>query len=139
MRIFRKIDRSADLREHGIPGRATVESLEMLQQGEFQLSAEKAAAMMRGEGTVIRAKIGLRVEPEDGRQPYSVTLKAPVPMMQWTRLGVGGVVHVLVDPKDAERLEIDWEAEIVEPTLEQRAEHDPVLKGLLERRVEPHA
>jgi hypothetical protein len=137
VRIFRKIERSPDLREHGIPGRATIGSLEMLQQGEFRISAEKTEQMMRGEGSPIRAKLALDVQPGDGRPAYPVTLKVAVPMMQWARLGVGGSVGVLVDPKDAKRVEIDWEAEIAEPTIEQRAEQDPVLRELLDRRVDP--
>lgn len=137
MRIFRKLERSADLPERGIVGRATIESVRMLQQGEFRISAERGAEMMRGEGTPIRAKLGLLVAPVNGREPYRVELKTPVPALTWTRLGVGGTVAVLIDPNDAGRLEIDWEGEIVEPTLGQRAEHDPVLGELLARRVDP--
>lgn len=136
MRIFRRVEKAADLRETGIPGRGMIESLKLLQQGEFRLSADKVDEMMRGEGSPIRARIGLRVEADDGREPYEVEIEPAVPVLQWARLGIGGVVPVLIDPKKAGRVEIDWDGEIIEPTLEQRAEHDPVLKAMLDRKAD---
>jgi hypothetical protein len=134
--INRKVKRDADLAANGLRGTATIDELELLGRGEFQLSAKKVDAMMQGETTMTRVKIALRVTVA-GREPYTVKTKLPVPMMEFTKLGVGGSVPVLVDPSDPDHLEIDWSGEIVEPTIEQRAEHDPVLKAALDRRVDP--
>jgi hypothetical protein len=134
--LNRKVKRDADLAANGIRGTAVIEELELLGRGEFQVSAKKVDAMMQGETTMTRVKLALRVTVA-GRAPYSVKTKLPVPMMEFTKLGVGGSVPVLVDPADPEHLEIDWDGQIVEPTIEERAEHDPVLKAMLDRRVDP--
>jgi hypothetical protein len=134
--INRKVKHDADLAANGLRGTATIEALELLGRGEFQVSAKKVDAMMQGETTMTRVKIVLRVTLA-GREPYTVKTKLPVPMLEFTKLGVGGSVPVLVDPADPDHVEIDWSGPIVEPTIEERAEQDPVLKALLDRRVDP--
>jgi len=134
--INRKVKRDPDLRARGLRGTARIDELKLLNRGVFQVSGKKVDAMMRGETTMTTVKVVLSVTLPD-REPYEVKAKIPIPMMEFTKLGVGGTVPVMVDPDDQKHLEIDWEGEISEPTLEQRAEHDPVLKGLLDRRVDP--
>jgi hypothetical protein len=136
MRIFRKVQRSEDLHATGRRGTARVLSTKLLNRGEFQVSAERAEEIMAGEATMTTVKLELEVSL-DGETPYRVTQKVPVPMMAFTKVVEGSIVPVLVDPGDRKRLEIDWDGEIVEPTLEERAQHDPMLQSLLDRRVDP--
>jgi hypothetical protein len=136
--FFRKIRSDPELREHGLPGKATVTALKLLGgTREIRLSRRKAEELLRGEASVTRAKVELSIQLDDGRPAYASKAKLNVPLPIWGRLGVGAVLPVRVDPDDLERFEVDWEGEIAEPTLEQRAAGDPLLESLLERRREP--
>jgi hypothetical protein len=136
MRIFKKVKRSEDLRANGRRGTARVLSSKLLNRGEFQVSGKRAEQLMSGEATMTTLKLELEVTV-DADAPYTVKLEAPVPMMVLTKVTAGTVLPVLVDPGDAEHLEIDWDGEIVEPSLEERARNDPMLQSLLDRRIDP--
>lgn len=138
MRIFRKLQKADDLVADGIRRRATVTKAELLNRGEFQVSGKRAEAMLAGEATMITMRLELDVASDQG-EPTRVKLKSPVPMMLSTRVAIGTELEVLVDPSDARKVAIDWDAPIAEPSLEERAEHDPMLKELLDRRVDPPA
>ena len=73
----------------------------------------------------------------DGESPYRVKVKQPIPMMEFTKMVEGSEVGVLVDANDKKRVEVDWDAAISEPSLEERAENDPMLKSVLDRRIDP--
>jgi hypothetical protein len=46
---------------------------------------------------------------------------------------VGTIVTVVVDPARSSDIEIDWDGEIVEPSLEQRVQNCPMLQAFLDR------
>ena len=135
MRIFRKVEQSDDLRASGRPGRARIVGVKLLNRGEFQVAGKGAEQIMAGEATMTTMKLELEVHV-DGESPYRVKVKQPIPMMEFTKMVEGCEVGVLVDARDRKRVEIDWGAPISEPSLEQRAEHDPMLKSLLDRQVD---
>ena len=136
MRIFRKVEQSGDLRASGRRGRARIVGAKLLNRGEFQVSGERAEENMAGEATVTTMKLELEVHV-DGESPYRVKVTQPIPMMEFTKMVEGCEVGVLVGADDKKRVEIDWGAPISEPSLEQRAENDPMLKSLLDRRIDP--
>ncbi len=107
----------------------------MLNRGEFQVSGSRADELLSGEATMTTMRFELDLL--DGGAPAHIKVKQPVPMMLVARMVVGTEVGVLVDPDDAKRVEIDWEADVVEESLEDRAKHDPTLKALLDRRIDP--
>ena len=136
MRIFRKIEQSEDLRASGRRGRARVRGAKLLNPGEFQVSGTRAEQIMSGDATMTTMKLDLEVTV-DGESPYRVKVKQPIPMMEFTKMVEGSEVGVLVDAHDKKRVEVDWDAAISEPSLEERAENDPMLKSVLDRRVDP--
>jgi hypothetical protein len=135
MGIFRKT-KPPGLGDRGRPARARIASAELLDRGEFQISGKRAEELLAGEGTMTTVRFELDVV-HDGAAPARVKVKQPVPTMLFARMVPGTEVGVLVDPDDAGHVEIDWDAEIVEETLEDRAKHDPTLQALLDRRVDP--
>ena len=138
MRIFRKVEQSQDLGENGRRGRARVMGAKLLNRGDFQVSGERAEQVMSGDATMTTMRLDLEVTV-DGESPYRVKVKQPIPMMEFTKMVEGSEVGVLVDARDNKRVEVDWHAAIAEPSLEERAENDPMLKSLLDRRVDPPA
>ena len=139
MGIFKKVKQSPDLRAHGRAARARITEVEMLNRGEFQVSGSRADELLSGEATMttMRFELDLLASSGGGGPPTHVKVKQPVPMMLVARMVVGTEVGVLVDPDDAKRVEIDWDADVVEESLEDRAKHDPTLKALLDRRIDP--
>jgi hypothetical protein len=91
---------------------------------------------MSGDATMTTMKLHLEVTV-DGESPYRVKVKQPIPVMEFTKMVEGSEVGVLVDATDKKRVAVDWDAAITEPSLEERAENDPMLKSLLDRRVDP--
>ncbi len=138
MGIFRKVEQSQDLRERGRRGRARILGAKLLNRGEFQLSGKRAEQIMSGEATMTTMKLDLEVTV-DGESPYRVKVKQPIPTMEFTKMVEGSEVGVLVDAGNKKRVEVDWDAAISEPSLEERAQNDPMLKSLLDRRVDPDA
>jgi len=136
MGIFKKVKQSPDLRDHGRAARARIVEVEMLNRGEFQISGKRADELLTGEATMVTMRFELDIAT-DGAAPYRVKVKQPVPTMLSARMVVGTEVGVLIDPDDPKRVEIDWDADVVEESLEDRASHDPALKALLDRRVDP--
>lgn len=139
MGIFKRVKQSPDLRAHGRAARARIAEVEMLNRGEFQVSGSRADELLTGEATMttMRFELDVLASSGGGGPAAHVKVKQPVPMMLVARMVVGTEVGVLVDPDDAERVEIDWDADVVEESLEDRAKHDPTLKALLDRRIDP--
>jgi hypothetical protein len=137
MGIFKKV-KAPDLRGRGRPARARIASTELLNRGEFQVSGTRAQDLLTGGGTMTTVRFELDVAV-DGAASYRVKVKQPVPTMLFARMVAGTEVGVLVDPDDARHVEIDFDAPIVEESLEDRAKHDPTLQALLDRRVDPPA
>jgi hypothetical protein len=107
--FFRKTAPSADLLRDGIRGKATVEHVEESRWSmELNVRRGKVDDVLSGKETPIRKKLTLLVEVP-GRNPYSVKTKVAVPVMKSSWILAGSTVEVLVDPKDPERVAIDWE------------------------------
>lgn len=135
MRFFRKIEQSDDLRASGRRGRARVRRAKLLDRGEPQVPAARAEHIVAGDETTTM-KLELEVTI-DGERPYRVKVKQPIPTMEFTKMVAGSEVGVLVAADDKKRVEVDWNAPITEPSLEERAKRDPMLRSLLNRRVDP--
>lgn len=135
MGIFKKVT-APELRERGRPARARIAGTELLNRGEFQVSGKRAEELLTGEGTMTTVRFELDVAGE-GQASYRVKVKQPVPTMLFARMVTGTEVGVLVDPDDRDHVEIDFDAPVVEESLEERAQHDPTLQALLDRRVDP--
>jgi hypothetical protein len=107
--FFRKTAPSADLLRDGIRGKATVEHVEESRWSmELNVRRGKVDDVLSGKETPIRKKLTLLVEVP-GRNPYSVKTKVAAPVMKSSWILAGSTVEVLVDPKDPERVAIDWE------------------------------
>ena len=133
--INRKVKRTEQLHASGVRGVATVESVKLVNRGEFKISISPED-LVTGATSVTRVKLELRVELP-GREPYTTKMRVQVPMMSFTKLAAETIVPVVVDPAKPNDIEIDWDGEVVEPTLEQRAQNDPMLQALLDRRIDP--
>jgi hypothetical protein len=106
--FFRKTAPSADLLKDGIRGKAKVEHVEESRFGmEVNVRRGKVDEVMSGEESPIRKQLTLLVEVP-GRNPYTVVTKVAVPVMKASWVFAGSTVEVLVDPKDPERVAIDW-------------------------------
>jgi len=109
--FFRKTAPSADLLEDGIRGKAKVEHVE--ESGwsmEANVRKGKVDDVLSGEESPIRKKLTLLVEVP-GRNPYTVVTKVSVPVTKASWVFAGSTVEVLVDPKDPERIAVDWNGE----------------------------
>jgi hypothetical protein len=109
--FFRKTAPSADLLESGIRGKAKVEHVE--ESGwsmEVNVQKGKVDDVLSGEESPIRKMLTLLVEVP-GRNPYTVVTKVPVPVTKASWVFAGSTVEVLVDPKDPDRVAIDWNGE----------------------------
>ncbi len=131
--FFKRTKPTDDLLASGVRCRATVEHVDMLGRGSssFNLSSAKAESILSGEETPLRFKVRLRVEPEAG-EPYVVKTKVAVPVMKAGWLRAGGVVEVLVDPGDKDRLAIDWSGSHEEGTIADLFADNPLAKAALE-------
>jgi hypothetical protein len=130
MRFFDKTKPPDELAGHGIRGRATVEHVEMLHGGmDVKVSRRKVDAVLKGGVSPLRERARLRIEiPE--REAYSVTTTVTVPIAKSSLLAAGSVLEVLVDPKDRERLSIDWDG------AHQRGTAEPVIMRSTAARAE---
>lgn len=135
MGIFKKV-KTPELRGRGTTARARIATAELLNRGEFQVGGQRPEELLTGEGTMTTVRFELDVAVA-GAAPYRVKVKQPVPTMLFARMVAGTEVGVLVDPDDAKHVEIDFDAPVVEESLEDRAKHDPTLQALLDRRVDP--
>src|SRR5262245_5045308 len=109
--FFRKTAPSAELLQDGIRGKATVEHVEESRWSmELNVRRGKADDVLSGEESPIRKKLTLRIEVA-GSNPYTVKTKVAVPVMKLGWVLAGSTVEVLVDPKDPERVAIDWDGE----------------------------
>ena len=117
--------------------RARILRAKLLNRGEFQVSGKRAEQIMAGDATMTTMKLELEVTVDGEPSPYRVKVKQPIPTMEFTKMVEGSEVGVLVAHDDRKQVEIDWDAAIAEPTLEERAANDPMLKSLLDRRVDP--
>ena len=107
--FFRKTSPSADLLADGLRGKATVEHVEEGRFGlEMNVRRGKVDDILSGESSPIRKQLTLRVELP-GREPYTVVTKMSVPVTKTSWVFAGSTVEVLVDPKDPERVAIDWQ------------------------------
>jgi hypothetical protein len=131
--FFKRTKPTDDLLASGVRCRATVEHADMLGQGSshFNLSSAKAESILSGEVSPLRYKVRLRVEPEAG-EPYVVKTKVSAPVMKAGWLRAGGVVEVLVDPDDKERLAIDWSGGHQEGSIADLFADNPLAKAALE-------
>jgi hypothetical protein len=131
--FFKRTKPTDDLAATGVRCRATVEHADMLGRGSshFNLSSAKAESILSGEVSPLRYKVRLRVEPEVG-EPYVVKTKVSAPVMKAGWLRAGGVVEVLVDPGDKERLAIDWQGSHQEGSIADLFADNPLAKAALE-------
>jgi hypothetical protein len=132
MRFFNKTKPPDELAGHGIRGRATVEHVEMLHGGmDVNVSRRKVDAVLKGGVSPLRERARLRIELP-GRDAYSVTTIVTAPIAKSSRLAAGSVLEVLVDPKDRERLSIDWDGAHQRGTAEQVIMGSPAARAALE-------
>ena len=132
MRFFNKTKPPDELAGHGIRGRATVEHVEMLHGGmDVNVSRRKVDPVLKGGVSPLRERARLRIELP-GREAYSVTTTVTVPIAKSSRLAAGTVLEVLVDPKDRERLSIDWDRAHQRGTAEHVIMGSPAARAALE-------
>jgi hypothetical protein len=123
---------SDDLLQNGIRGQATVEQADMSSGMEFsgQMRETKVEGLLTGDLTMIKYKLHLRVELPD-REPYEAAVTLPVPGPKVRYMTGGSVCEVLVDPKKADHLAIDWNGAFQQGTVEQMAAANPMIAAAL--------
>jgi hypothetical protein len=132
MRFFNKTKPPDELAGHGIRGRATVEHVEMLHgRMDVNVSRRKVDPVLKGGVSPLRERAPRRIELP-GREAYSVTTTVTVPIAKSSRLAAGTVLEVLVDPKDRERLSIDWDGAHQRGTAEHVIMGSPAARAALE-------
>ena len=132
MRFFNKTKPPDELAGHGIRGRATVEHVEMLHgRMDVNVSRRKVDPVLKGGVSPLRERARRRIELP-GREAYSVTTTVTVPIAKSSRLAAGTVLEVLVDPKDRERLSIDWDGAHQRGTAEHVIMGSPAARAALE-------
>lgn len=132
MRFFNKTKPPDELAGHGIRGRATMEHVEMLHgRMDVNVSRRKVDPVLKGGVSPLRERARRRIELP-GREAYSVTTTVTVPIAKSSRLAAGTVLEVLVDPKDRERLSIDWDGAHQRGTAEHVIMGSPAARAALE-------
>jgi hypothetical protein len=130
--LTHKTDVSDDLLQNGIRGKATVEQADMEGGMSYSgyMSTQKQEALLTGDLTMTKYKVRLTVELP-GREPYEATVKLPVPGPKIRYMTGGSVCEVLVDPKQADHLAIDWNGAFQQGTVEQMAAANPMIAAAL--------
>jgi hypothetical protein len=130
--LTHKTDVSDDLLANGIRGKATVEQADMDGGMEYSgyMSTKKQEALLTGELSMTKYKLRLSVELPD-REPYEATVKLAVPGSKIRYMTGGSVCEVLVDPKKADRVAIDWNGTFQQGTVEQMAAANPLIAAAL--------
>jgi hypothetical protein len=112
---------SDDLREHGIRGTATIEKADMagmsMESSGF-VREKTVEQVLTGEKSMSKYKLQLRVELP-GRDPYTASVKLPVPGPKIRYMTAGSTCEVLVDPKKDDHVAIDWDGAFQNGTLAQ--------------------
>jgi hypothetical protein len=123
---------SDDLLEHGIRGKATVESAEMSMGMEYSgyMRQKKVEGLLTGDLTMTKYKLQLRVELPD-REPYDAKVSLPVPGPKIRYMTGGSVCEVLVDPKKSDHIAIDWSGAFQQGTLDQMAAANPLIAAAM--------
>jgi hypothetical protein len=121
-----------DLLEHGIRGKATVETAEMKTGMEYSgsMRQEKVEGLLTGELTMTKYKLHLHVELPD-REPYDATVTLPVPGPKIRYMSGGSVCEVLVDPKKDDHIAIDWNGTFQQGTLDQMVAANPMMAAAM--------
>jgi hypothetical protein len=121
-----------DLLEHGIRGKATVEKADMAMGMEYSgsMRQEKMEGLLTGELTMTKYKLHLHVEVPD-REPYDATVILPVPGPKIRYMTGGSVCEVLVDPKKADHIAIDWNGNFQQGTLDQMVAANPMIAAAM--------
>ena len=121
-----------DLLEHGIRGKATVEKAQMAMRMEYSgtMRQKKVEALFTGELTMNKYKLELRVELP-GRDPYLAKVTLPVPDPKIRYMTGGSVCEVLVDPKKADRVAIDWNGVFQQGTIDEMAAANPMIAAAM--------
>jgi hypothetical protein len=88
----KRADQAEQLKQTGIPGKATI--LEMTQTGVYVNQQPQV-------------KLKLRIEGQ-GQQPYELEKRLTVPMIALGTLSSGQPLNVYIDRQDREKIVIDW-------------------------------
>jgi len=130
--LTHKTDVSDDLLEHGIRGKATVEQAQMAMGMEYSgpMRQKKVEGLLTGELSFTKYKVELRVELPD-REPCLAKVTLPVPGPKIRYMTGGSVCEVLVDPKKADRVAIDWNGAFQQGTLDQMAAANPMIAAAM--------
>jgi hypothetical protein len=121
--MFKNTEVSEDLREKGIRGTATIVKAEMSVMGggmEYSgfMREKTVEQVLTGEKSMSKYKVELRIELP-GREPYTASVKLPVPGPKVRYMTAGSTCEVLVDPKKDDHVAIDWDGAFQNGTLAQ--------------------
>jgi hypothetical protein len=101
--------RNKGLGDAGIPGTAVIRSC--ARESESAGVGQGETVRLADTGIIGKHKwdLALEVTLDDGRPPYPVagTFKVPSKLMHW--ISEGRSVPLRADPKDPERIELDWD------------------------------
>jgi hypothetical protein len=127
-----KTEVSDDLLEHGIRGKATVEKADMAGGVEYSgyMSEKTSESLLTGDRTMVKYKLQLQIELPD-REPYLAGVTLPVPGPKIRYMTGGSVCEVLVDPKKADHVAIDWNGTFQQGTIEQMAAANPLIAAAM--------
>jgi hypothetical protein len=127
-----KTEVSDDLLEHGIRGKATVEKADMAGGMEYSgyMSEKTSESLLTGDRTMVKYKLQLQIELPD-REPYLAGVTLPVPGPKIRYMTGGSVCEVLVDPKKADHVAIDWNGTFQQGTIEQMAAANPLIAAAM--------
>ncbi len=127
-----KTEVSDDLLEHGIRGKATVEKADMAGGMEYSgyMSEKTSESLLTGDRTMVKYKLQLQIELPD-REPYLAGVTLPVPGPKIRYMSGGSVCEVLVDPKKADHVAIDWNGTFQQGTIEQMAAANPLIAAAM--------
>jgi hypothetical protein len=127
-----KTEVSDDLLEHGIRGKATVEKADMAAGMNYSgyMSEKTSEGLLTGDRTMVKYKLQLQIELPD-REPYLAGVTLPVPGPKIRYMTGGSVCEVLVDPKKADHVAIDWNGTFQQGTIEQMAAANPLIAAAM--------
>jgi hypothetical protein len=111
--LVRGARRRAELLAHGQPGTARISSV-------------RQTSIMVNNQPVLDIRLAIQVS---GRPEYPASVRQVVPFIRLAQVQPGGVLAVKVDPKQPERLAIDWDTPVGPGTGSPGAPAVPTLPG----------